>query len=148
VHAEFCNCFFANTGLIISIIYFEINLRINEQGLEYHGKALEIAQFYSMLCTILLIISIYIRYVLWLEWAKTVEKYTKYDGFVNTGLWKEIVLEILINLISPMPFFNGVKYIEYVKAFDATVVYEVNDILLFIAFMRLYLTLKFLLYQS
>lgn len=96
----------------------------------------------------MLIISIYIRYVLWLQWAKTVEKYTKYDGFINTGLWKEVLIEILINLISPMPFFNGIKYTEYVEAFDTYISYEVNEILLFFAFMRLYLSLNFLLYLS
>jgi hypothetical protein len=47
-----------------------------------------------------------------------------------------------------MPFFNGIKYTEYVKGFDTTIEYEVNDILLFFAFSRLYLTLKFLLYLS
>ena len=121
---------------------------MNENGLEYDGIALQLAQFYSGMCTMMLLLSIYIRYVLWLQWAKTVEKYTKYDGFVNTGLWKEILMELLINLVSPMPFFNGIKYTEYVKAFDTTIEYEWNDILLFFAFMRLYLTLKFLLYLS
>jgi hypothetical protein len=24
VHSEFCSCFFANTGLLVSIVYFEI----------------------------------------------------------------------------------------------------------------------------
>jgi hypothetical protein len=76
VHTEFCSCFFANTGLMISIIYFEIQLQMNEYGLEYDGIALELAQFYSGLCTLMLLLSIYIRYVLWLQWAKTVEKYT------------------------------------------------------------------------
>jgi hypothetical protein len=110
--------------------------------------ALYTAQYYSCICTILLLISIYIRYKIWLQWAKTVEKYTKYDGFVNTGLWKEIVIELLVNVVAPMPMFNGMKYTEYNVAFDATIQYEVNDILLFFAFMRLYLTLKFLLYLS
>jgi hypothetical protein len=121
VHTEFCSCFFANVGLGISIIYFEIQLQMNENGLVYDGMALELAQFYSGTCTFMLIISIYIRYVLWLEWAKTVEKYTKYDGFINTGLWKEVLIEILINLVSPMPFFNGIKYTEYVEGFDTTI---------------------------
>jgi hypothetical protein len=121
VHTEFCSCFFANVGLGISIIYFEIQLQMNENGLVYDGMALELAQFYSGTCTFMLIISIYIRYVLWLQWAKTVEKYTKYDGFINTGLWKEVLLEILINLVSPMPFFNGIKYTEYVEGYDTTI---------------------------
>ena len=121
---------------------------MNEHGLEYNGMALEIAQICSGVCTFLLLISIYIRYVLWFSWAKTVNKYTKYDGFVNTGLWKEIVVELIINAVSPMPFLNGIKYTEYVLAFDTTIQYEVNDILLFFAFMRLYLTIKFLLYLS
>jgi hypothetical protein len=48
----------------------------------------------------------------------TVEKFTKFDNLINTGLWKEMLIEILINAIAPMPFLDGYKYREEVKAYS------------------------------
>ena len=95
-----------------------------------------------------MILSIYIRYDLWLEWSKTVQRYTKLDTLINTGLWKAMLIEIVVVVIAPMPFLDGVKYTENVKAFETTLTYEVNDILLFWSFNRLYLGIRFMLYYS
>lgn len=59
-----------------------------------------------------------------------------------------MMIEILINIIAPYPFLNGIKYTEYVQAYDTTIQYEVNDILLFFMFNRLYLLLKCTLYLT
>lgn len=59
-----------------------------------------------------------------------------------------MVFEMVINVVAPNPFFDGMKYQEYVKAFDTTVEYEVNDILLFFMFNRLYLCMRFILYLT
>jgi len=103
---------------------------------------------YNNICTISLCISIYIRYDLWLQWSKTVKMYTQLDTLVNTGIWKLTVLEIMVCIIAPMPFLDGIKYYEYVEAFETTISYEVNDILLFFCFNRLYLCVKYLLYLT
>ena len=74
--------------------------------------------------------------------------YTEYDTLVNTGLWKSMVFEMAVNAVAPNPLFDGWKYQEYVKGFDTTVEYEVNDILLFFMFNRLYLCMRFILYLT
>lgn len=74
--------------------------------------------------------------------------YTKYDTLTNTGLWKSLIFELIIVLITPYPFFNGIKYKENVKAFDTKIEYEMNDILLGFSFCRIYLGLRFVLYLS
>lgn len=67
---------------------------------------------------------------------------------MNTGLWKDMLIEMLVVVIAPLPFFDGIKYTEDVKAFETSLEYEVNDILLFWSFTRLYLGIRFLLYYS
>ena len=74
-----------------------------------------------MVCTICLIISLYIRYDIWLQWSKTIERYTKYDNFINTGLWKNLLIEVIINLISPYPYFDGKMYTEEMSDFGITI---------------------------
>ena len=77
-----------------------------------------------------------------------VEKYTKYDNFISTGLWKDLGVEILIAVIVPYPFLNGFIYYEEMADYDITLKHEINDILLFFSFNRLYLILKFILYLT
>ena len=92
--------------------------------------------------------SIYIRYDIWLKWSITVQKYTVYDNLYNTGLWRIMLVEMFINMIAPYPFLDGYIYEEDNLAFGTLIQYEVNDILLFFMFCRLYLGLKFILYLT
>ena len=73
-------------------------------------------------------------------------KYTKYDTLSNTGLWKSLAFELVIILVAPLPFFDGLKYRETINAFEVSIEYEVNDILLYFSFNRLYLGIRFMLY--
>lgn len=58
----------------------------------------------SNACTLFLCISIYLQYDMWLQWQKTQHKYLKEDTLVSTGQWRYLLIEIVINLISPMAF--------------------------------------------
>ena len=70
---------------------------------------------------------------------------TEYDTLVNTGLWREMMAEIIISLIAPYPFLYSIKIKEYVKAFDYTITYDLNELLLFFAFNRVYFIVRFIL---
>mmetsp|Transcript_8536 Transcript_8536/g.13177 ORF Transcript_8536/g.13177 Transcript_8536/m.13177 type:complete len:97 (+) Transcript_8536:665-955(+) len=94
-------------GLLMSIILYE--LRIKELNTTF---ASDMVLIYNMFCTICLCISQYIRYDLWLTWSKSVNKFTEYDTLVTTGLWRSLLFEILISVIAPYPFLNGVIYSE------------------------------------
>jgi potassium intermediate/small conductance calcium-activated channel subfamily N protein 2 len=148
VIAEFCSLFFANLGLFLSILIYELRWMFVENEQEYEGRAIVFAQFQMMMCTVFLMLSIYIRYDIWLQWAVTVDKYTKYDNFTSTGLWKSLLFEIVMAAIAPMPFFDGMKYTEYVAGFDFTIEYEWNDLLLYFSCTRLYMNFKMILYLT
>lgn len=140
--------FFAVLGLVLSVIIYEIKRK--DMLLEHPSDQfiVDIALVYNMLCTICLVISIYWRYDIWLKWSITVQRYTTYDTLINTGVWKYVVGEIIVNIVAPYPFFEGMKYREYVQAFDTEIEYEINNILLFFMFLRCYLILKFILYLT
>lgn len=142
--AEFCSFFFATLGLLLSILVYELRL---QKGSDL-GTIKLAAKVYETTCTVFLSVSIFIRYDLWLKWAKTVDMYTQFDTLVNTGLWKYLIYEMGICFLAPYPFFDGLKYRESVDAFEISVEYEINDILLLFSFSRLYLFIRFLLYMT
>ena len=137
-------------GLILSIFVYEFR-KINDRGdanFNISQGLLTTALTYNFICTILLLFSNFVRYEIWLDWSTSINKFTRMDTLVNTGLWKYMAFEMLVNAIAPNPFLEGVKYTEYVEAFDTTITYEFNDILLFFSFNRIYLVLKFILYLT
>ena len=75
-------------------------------------------------------------------------RYTKFDTLVTTGLWKNLVFEILISVVAYYPFISEMKYREFVSEYDTYIEYEINDLLLVLMFMRLYITIRFMFYLS
>ena len=100
------------------------------------------------MCTVFLLISIYFRYDLLLKQNITVQVYTKDDTLKTTGLWRWMIAELVMCSIAEYPFLEGLEYVEYVQDWDTTIVYNVNDIMLFAMFIRLYLLYRFSFYLS
>jgi hypothetical protein len=95
VIAEFCTLFFAMTGLILAIVIHEINHRKEIKDRQVLAK-----DFLNLVCTVGLLISIVIKYNLNLHWLIKVKMYTKADTFRTTGLWKYMLLELILCSIS------------------------------------------------
>ncbi len=56
-----------------------------------------------------------------------------------------MIAEITLNVIAPLPFLYDIKYNEYNKQFDTTITYDLNDLLLFFSFIRVYILTRFAL---
>lgn len=147
--AEFSSAFFSLVGLFLSILLYErrhieslkeVQVRRDEAEYELYKS---MTQFFSMSCTFLLIFSLFTRYSLWLDWCKSVNKFTQFDTLITTGMWQSMVFEMTINLIAPYSFFDGLKYVEQVTAYEVEIEYEINDILLFFCFARVYIAYRF-----
>lgn len=90
-----------------------------------------------------------VRYTLVLTLFKARGFYSKYDTMVNTGLYKYLIVEIVINSITPFPFIYDVNYTESYSDFDTKVKYRVNDIfLLIMCLCRTYLIIRAILTLS
>lgn len=76
-------------------------------------------------------------------------KKTKYDDLLNTGHWKYVVKEIIVNLISPMPFLYNITYEEFIYVDQVKVRVMVNTILLILMILiRLYHIVRIVLISS
>ena len=58
------------------------------------------------------IVSIVISYMLFIRWKRTKNYFISTDNLFNTGVYKEMLKEIAMVLISPYPFFYGITYKE------------------------------------
>lgn len=86
----------------------------------------------------MLIASIIFRYHIQLQWKRSVWLLTKYDNWMNTGAWKSIIIEIILVLLSPYPFFIGLHIHEHNLDYMIVVKYEVNDYLTMFMFCWVY----------
>jgi len=102
----------------------------------------------DILCTICLISSVYIRYDIWLAWSISVNMLTTYDDFKNTGIWKNMMAEMLAVFVAPYSFLYGFRFKEYVKEYDTEIEYEVNDVLMVFMFFRLFYLIRFSFYMT
>lgn len=101
---EFCSVFFASMGILLSIINYEYKNKEKTQSESFNST---IIQIYIMITTCFLVFSIYVRYQLWIKWAISTNKFTKFDTLSTTGIWKPMVVEIILNSITPNTAFEG-----------------------------------------
>lgn len=78
---EFVSLFFASFGLGLSITEYEMKDFTNTSMLK------NIVVSYSQLCNFCLILCIYFRYLITLQWNKSRGNLTKLDNLMNTGLF-------------------------------------------------------------
>lgn len=83
-----------------------------------------------------------------LKWLQSVNAYTKFDTLLTTNMWRPLLLEIIICLISPYPFLVGVIQTEVVKTFDTEIYYEWNDLMLATMFIRIYIPFRYYFYLT
>lgn len=58
--------------------------------------------------------------------------YSTYDTLSNTGLYKNLIIEIILNIFTPFPFIWNTMYKEKYDDYKATISNRVNDIFLLI----------------
>eukprot|EP00347_Sterkiella_histriomuscorum_P010295 403376853 len=142
--AEYISVFFSCFGVGLSVLLFEM------KKLDDIADLMNLILAYNCFCTLGLILSIYFRYDLTLKWYISKGLLTEFDTISNTGWWKGMICEIIINIVAPYPFLYNVKYVEHINngSFQATIQYDVNDLLLFFCFIRIYLLCRYTLIMT
>lgn len=145
--AEFTCVFFAMLGIGTSIMDYELehDRDLVPEETESHRQML---LWVGVLCTLILYAMIALRYKIHLELLIAKTMLTKYDTLSNTGHLKKMFYEFAICTLFPMPYLNNVYYSKAFTDWDAVVEYSVNDILLTLSMLRIYLLLRFLLQIS
>ena len=147
MQAEFSVVFFSIFGLLLNMILYELRQSFKKEDRE--GKiTFTVAENLATLCNFCMVSCLYIRYDIGLQWSISVQRFTKFDNLYNTGLWKNLLFEIALNLIAPYHFLESVEYVEMVEAWEYEIHYPINDVLLWFSFVRLYLLVKLALYST
>lgn len=123
-------------GMGLSVILIETKNSKNHEAYEF------VYQFYSLFCTIALIVAQYFKYNIYLKWYVSRNLISEHDTLLTTGWWKKMIFEMLLMLLAPYPFMQDIEYTEYVDAYDTYINYQLNDILLCFSFIRIYLFLR------
>ena len=141
---EFILCFFVGVGMTLSVLMYELQFM--------HGDNFEtkenILLLYNAFCSITLVVTMYSRYTLYLEWYKSRSLLTEYDTIRSTGWWKMLALECFLMLMAPYPFLQHLTYSEYNDQFHTTIEYTFNEILLCFGFIRGYVFVRYTLVSS
>jgi hypothetical protein len=89
------------------------------------------------------VVTLYIRYKLYLKWYQVRGLLTEYDNLIGTQWWKALTLEIIIALFAPYPFLQGYKYHEICENWKTDIYYEWNHILACMSFCRIYVVFRY-----
>lgn len=134
------------------MINYEVDLRLkNSKDEKIYDNLKNIktqSYVFSSFCWVFLVLSLYIRYVIFLRKSISEEIYTKFDSLQNTGLWKWLFWEYILYSLTPYGFFEGVEYKEYVGNFDIQIIYQFNELLLSCSFCRIFFAFRMILYLS
>lgn len=144
--AEISSLNFAALGILCGI--FDYELAYNDDNDEEQSIRI-ILEFLCVCSTICIYIALFVRYILVLTLFKARGFYSQYDTMMNTGLYKYLVVEIIINSITPFPFIWDTNYTESYPDYETKVQYRINDIfLLIMCICRTYLIVRAILTLS
>lgn len=106
-----------------------------------------LSNFYIFLSMVVL--SIVAKRILFISWMKAKMNYTNLDNLFNTGIFKYMMLEILLTLVMPYPSLYNKVYYEQANEKSAGIPFLWNDWLLcFCIFFRVHFLLRTILSLS
>lgn len=76
------------------------------------------------------------------SWMKARGFITQKDDLFNTGMYKTLIVECIVCLISPLPFIHDETFKENNKNYDYKINHWYNDLLLAWSFIRIYLIVR------
>jgi potassium intermediate/small conductance calcium-activated channel subfamily N protein 2 len=132
-------------GLGICIIEREIRF---EYGQGENDTVRILLLSVNLLTTLLLLVSLYFSYKMRFNWMKARGFLTKHDDLINTGMYKYLIGECIICILSPMPFIHDETFLETNKNYDVKIRHWYNDLLLGWSFVRIYLVIRCVLANS
>ncbi len=143
---EFVIFFLSYTGVICAIIQYEARHSFEKSGgvSDNANRKLNFLLIICWVCSILAskrrslnsatVITVVARQKLFLKWRKAKRMFHSVDTLITTGLHHPIILDIIILLIQPLPYFDNVTYLErYPDLSEKPVEQRYNNVLLCLA---------------
>ena len=82
---ELCNMIFTCIFLGNAIVIYELDY-MNKDG--RYDNDIDIQLWISLVCNIILLVTLNYRYVIYLNWEKSKTYISKYENLYTTGYWK------------------------------------------------------------
>ena len=73
---------------------------------------------------------------------------TPLDNLFTTGKIKSLMLELAIANLGPLPWFEGLRYIEFEYKFQTYVIYRLNDLFSVASLAKLLIMFRYFVYLS
>jgi hypothetical protein len=101
----------------------------------------------NVVINIILAVQITLMYKIWLEYSMSIGNFCKGTTLLTNSVFKSYLIELLLNMISPYPWFYNLSYPNYNnnKVFD---MYMNTPLLTFMMLYRTYHIVKIILNQS
>jgi hypothetical protein len=95
---EYILCFFVGFGMALSVMMYEMKFLEEESFNENFILA------YNAFCSFVLVLAMYYRYQLYMDWFKSRQLLTEFDTLLSTGWWRKMSVECFLMLLSPYPY--------------------------------------------
>ena len=118
--AEYISGLLAFFGISLTILIEE------SIGMEGHDNIEEVCLIYNAVCTLGLVLGMYFRYSLYMRWYVSRGLLTEFDTLISTGWWKDLTMEILLVMLSPLPSLQYIHYTEWNQDYNTDIVYTFN----------------------
>ncbi len=122
-----CSLLLSFLGIFVGMVQYEWvfgygSKRMNEQRMILVSISFVFSFCLMMLC--------YFRYELLMKHHKTAGRLTKGLNLISSGYWKWMLLEMLMAIIGPFPFFHGLKLKNGINVDGKEVDVDLNSLLL------------------
>lgn len=88
------------------------------------------------------------KYLSFIDWKINRKEFMPEDTLFSSGLWFNLLVEMLMNLVHPTPWTIGIKIditADRIYLGEEEMYYHVNEILAFILMLRIYFVIRTIL---
>ena len=103
---------------------------------------------YFLLIILNLVILTIIRHKLYLSWMKSKKMRISKDSLWSSGQWKWLLVDVVIILLIPYPFFDNIKINNCNEFENIGTFYLMNDLMSMVMFVRVIVVARVLLSNS
>ena len=114
-----------------------------------HMDRVEGMYYVSLICTLVAEVGLVFRYKALLQWKQERKFLTRHDTLYSSGLLNNLVREMALNIITPLPWISEQTWSEYNQNWSYNTVYKYNSVLLVVMILaRTYLIIRWVLQLS
>eukprot|EP01017_Pseudomicrothorax_dubius_P014292 TRINITY_DN166_c0_g1_i5.p1 TRINITY_DN166_c0_g1~~TRINITY_DN166_c0_g1_i5.p1 ORF type:complete len:445 (+),score=33.44 TRINITY_DN166_c0_g1_i5:243-1577(+) len=133
---EFACLLFSILTILLSVLEYELEFRNESPHIQ------KVLLWIIFLCTIILITMIILRFNVVILFQRSRNMIGAYEGLRSTGLFKYMILEILLSIPHPNPFLDEIRFTMSDQVLGKEYYHSVNEMLNLLQIVRVFLILR------